>query len=238
MCALYAAGLRVEPERRGHRRRRLEGRASGQRDRHRQPPRLAHPARHGGARVRGAQRRCHRHAGDDDTGAGGYGQARTRCGSRWHTRQLARGSHCRTRGRPLPALDPWYLLPRSPVRSRFACGARTCGVNLSGLSSGGKSTAQRLAASAWSTPDIRRPGLCQSARATGNAVEALASRASGTVLVLDELAHISGEDAARMIYTIAGGSGKRRMTADATLRDSYPGRLLSSCPARPALLKR
>lgn len=100
-------------------------------------------------------------------------------------------------------------------------GLDTCGINLSGMSSGGKSTAQRLAASAWSTPDIRKPGLCQSARATDNAIEALAYRATGTVLSLDELAHVHGKEAARMIYTIAGGVGKRRMTADATMRDSY-----------------
>ena len=100
-------------------------------------------------------------------------------------------------------------------------GLDTCGINLSGLSSSGKSTAQRLAASAWSTPDIRKPGLFQSARATDNAVEALAQRASGTVLVLDELAHVTGKAAAKIIYTIAGGVGKRRMTADASVRDGY-----------------
>jgi hypothetical protein len=100
-------------------------------------------------------------------------------------------------------------------------GLDTCGVNLSGLTTSGKSTAQRLAASAWSTPDIRRPGLRQSARATDNAIEALAQRATGTVLSLDELAHISGKDAAKMIYTIAGSVGKRRMTAEAAPRDTY-----------------
>ena len=100
-------------------------------------------------------------------------------------------------------------------------GLDTCGINLSGMSTSGKSKAQRLAASAWSTPDIRRPGLSQSARATDNAVEALAQRASGTVLALDELAHVSGKLAAKMIYTIAGGVGKRRMSADAAIKDSY-----------------
>jgi hypothetical protein len=100
-------------------------------------------------------------------------------------------------------------------------GLDTCGINLSGMSSAGKSTAQRLAASAWSTPDIRKPGLCQSARATDNAVEALAFRATGTVLSLDELGHVSGKTAARMIYTIAGGVGKKRMTADAVVRDGF-----------------
>ena len=100
-------------------------------------------------------------------------------------------------------------------------GLDTCGINLSGLSTSGKSKAQRLAVSAWSTPDIRRPGLSQSARATDNAVEALAQRANGTVLVLDELAHVSGKLAAAMIYTIAGGVGKRRMNADARIKDGY-----------------
>jgi hypothetical protein len=100
-------------------------------------------------------------------------------------------------------------------------GLDTCGINLSGMSSGGKSTAQRLATSAWSTSDVRRPGLYQSARATDNAIEALAARATGTVLSLDELGHVSGKIAARMIYTIAGGVGKKRMTADATMRDGF-----------------
>ena len=100
-------------------------------------------------------------------------------------------------------------------------GLDTSGVNLSGMSTSGKSTAQRLAASAWSTPDIRRPGLFQSARTTDNAVEALAQRATGTVLSLDEIAHVSGKVAAKMIYTIAGGVGKRRMTADAQVRATY-----------------
>jgi uncharacterized protein (DUF927 family) len=94
----------------------------------------------------------------------------------------------------------------------------TCGINFSGLTTSGKSTAQRLAASAWSASDIRRAGLFQSARATDNAVEALAQRASGTVLSHDELAHLSGKAAATVI---SGTVGKRRMTADAVVRDSY-----------------
>ncbi len=100
-------------------------------------------------------------------------------------------------------------------------GLDTCGINLSGMSSSGKSTAQRLAVSAWSTPDIRRPGLFQSARVTDNAVEALAQRGTGTVLALDDIAHVSGKTAAKMIYTIAGGVGKRRMASDAQVRPPY-----------------
>jgi hypothetical protein len=68
-------------------------------------------------------------------------------------------------------------------------GLGTCGINLSGLSSSGKTSGQKIAVSAWSAPDILRPGLFQSARTTDNGIEALAQRATGTVLSLDELAH-------------------------------------------------
>jgi len=121
---------------------------------------------------------------------------------------------------PLLALKHWTL----GVCAAFVdpiitpTGLDTCGINFSGLTTSGKSTAQRLAASAWSASDIRRAGLFQSARATDNAVEALAQRASGTVLSLDELAHLSGKAAATVI---SGTVGKRRMTADAVVRDSY-----------------
>ena len=124
---------------------------------------------------------------------------------------------------PLLALKHWTL----GVCAAFVdpiitpTGLDTCGINYSGLTTSGKSTAQRLAASAWSASDIRRAGLFQSARATDNAVEALAQRASGTVLSLDELAHLSGKAAATVIYMISGSVGKRRMTADAVVRDSY-----------------
>ncbi len=100
-------------------------------------------------------------------------------------------------------------------------GLDTAGINLSGLSSSGKTTAQRLAVSAWSSPDLRRPGLMQSARATDNAVEGLAQRASGTVLALDELAHVPGKVAAKLVYLIAAGVGKTRMMQDTSLRDSH-----------------
>lgn len=97
----------------------------------------------------------------------------------------------------------------------------TCGINLSGRSSSGKTTAQKLAVSSWSTPDTTKPGLAQSARATGNAIEALSQRSTGTILSLDELAHVSGKETGKMIYTIAGGVGKARMRADSSIRDSY-----------------
>lgn len=101
-------------------------------------------------------------------------------------------------------------------------GLDTCGVSFDGMSSGGKTLAQRLAASAWSRPaGLERDSLFQTAKATVNAAEGMAARANGTVLVLDELAHVSGKELAKMIYTFAGGVGKARMTAEAMLRASY-----------------
>lgn len=99
-------------------------------------------------------------------------------------------------------------------------GLDSCGLNLSGLSSSGKTTAQRLAVSAWTSTAIGA-GLLQSMRSTENAIEVFAQAASGTVLALDELAHADGRAIARLIYAIAGGQGKARMTAGAILKQRY-----------------
>ena len=56
-------------------------------------------------------------------------------------------------------------------------GLDTCGINFSGLSTSGKTLAQRLAVSAWSAPAVGR-GLLQSLRTTENAAESLAQAPS------------------------------------------------------------
>jgi len=101
-------------------------------------------------------------------------------------------------------------------------GLDTCGINLSGATSGGKTTAQRLAVSAWSRAALdKRDSLLQSARATANGIEGMAARASGTILALDELGHVTGKELGKNIYSLASGVGKGRMTADAQLRASH-----------------
>jgi hypothetical protein len=99
-------------------------------------------------------------------------------------------------------------------------GLDSCGLNLSGLSSSGKTMAQRLAVSAWTSTAVGA-GLLQSMRSTENAIEVFAQAASGTVLALDELAHADGRAIAKLIYAIAGGQGKARMTAGAILKQRY-----------------
>ena len=99
-------------------------------------------------------------------------------------------------------------------------GFDSCGINLSGLSSSGKTLSQRLAVSVWSSTGLGS-GLLQSLRTTENAVESIAQSASGTVLALDEVAHIDGRTLGRMVYSIAGGQGKARLSSEAVLRQRY-----------------
>src|ERR1051326_834682 len=94
----------------------------------------------------------------------------------------------------------------------------TCGISLSGLSSAGKTLAQKLAASCWSTPEIGS-GLLQSMRTTENALEHLAEASNGTVLILDEVGHADGKAIGRMIYSIASGVGKARLSRDSVPRE-------------------
>jgi Domain of unknown function (DUF927) len=97
----------------------------------------------------------------------------------------------------------------------------TCGLNLSGGTSLGKTTGQQITVSAWSSPKQSDGGLLKSMRATENAVEALARDSSGTNLVLDEMAHADGKVIGRMIYSLTGEVGKARMRPDSSLRRSY-----------------
>lgn len=97
-------------------------------------------------------------------------------------------------------------------------GLDTCGLNLSGLSTGGKTLAQKLAVSCWSATELGA-GLLQSMRTTENALEHLAKASNGTVLALDEAGHADGKVVGRMIYSIASGVGKARATRDGGLQD-------------------
>lgn len=96
----------------------------------------------------------------------------------------------------------------------------SCGCNISGFTSRGKSTAQKLAVSVWSSPEIGK-GLFRTFRTTDNAAESLAQHATGTILALDDLSHIEGVVVAKLLYMLAGDSGKTRLRADASLKNSY-----------------
>jgi hypothetical protein len=98
------------------------------------------------------------------------------------------------------------------------CRLPSCGLAFSGPTSLGKSITQELAVSSWSASRLTDGGLFKSWRSTENAIEVLALGATGTVLPLDEMGHVDGRVAGRVIYSLAGGVAKRRM--------DKPGQLL------------
>lgn len=98
------------------------------------------------------------------------------------------------------------------------CALDTCGLSFSGPTSRGKTSAQQLAVSAWSSPKLTDGGLLKSLKTTENAIELLARTSTGTVLALDELAHVEGRIVGRLIYALAGNTGKNRMNAGGALR--------------------
>ena len=91
-------------------------------------------------------------------------------------------------------------------------------INLCGDSSAGKTTALKLAASVWG--DVQ--DVLRSWDSTRNALEGLASASNDACLPLDELQRFlsdaGGQEVSRAIHTLAGTTGRARMTRDATLK--------------------
>jgi putative DNA primase/helicase len=98
-------------------------------------------------------------------------------------------------------------------------GEESFGFHFSGPSSGGKTTALRVAASAWGTP-------LASWRTTDNAAESLARAANDGFLALDELSQADPRAADAMAYLLGNGQGKGRMRRDVTARPIATWRLV------------
>ena len=87
---------------------------------------------------------------------------------------------------------------------------RTAIFNLQGASSGGKTTALILAASAFGDPDPSAGRQLRTWQATGNGLEAIASCFSDNLLVLDELSQVTPRVLNNAVYLLANGTGKTR----------------------------
>lgn len=96
------------------------------------------------------------------------------------------------------------------------------GFHLKGDSSDGKTTIMMAAASICGNPER----YCQTWRATGNAIEGIASRRNDALLCLDELGELDGREAGQMAYMLANGQGKGRSKQDGELRERKAWRLL------------
>jgi hypothetical protein len=100
-------------------------------------------------------------------------------------------------------------------------GFETCGINFSGPSSRGKTTAVALGVSAWTSPRLTSGGLLRSMRTTENAIELSPRQSNHTILGLDELAHVDGTTVGRTIYFLPGGVSKARMSRDLMARPTH-----------------
>lgn len=86
--------------------------------------------------------------------------------------------------------------------------------NYVGMSSSGKSTALRVAASVWGgKPYVRQW------RATANGLEGLAKAHSGTCLILDELGQLDDRNAGDVAYLLVNGTGKSRAKVDGSAKE-------------------
>ncbi len=80
----------------------------------------------------------------------------------------------------------------------------------------------KAAASVYGNPDR----YSQTWRATGNAIEGIASRRNDALLCLDELGEMDGREAGQTAYMLANGQGKGRSKQDGELRERKAWRLL------------
>jgi uncharacterized protein (DUF927 family) len=104
------------------------------------------------------------------------------------------------------------------------------GFHLYGQTSKGKTTAEQVAASVWgdgSDPATgRNTAFVKKWNQTKNATEGLAQAHTDLPLCLDEVGEADAREFGRIIYQLAGGQGKGRMRADATLAQPKVWRII------------
>ena len=97
--------------------------------------------------------------------------------------------------------------------------------HLFGLSSMGKTTCLRIAASVWGSG--ADGGYVRTWRSTANGLEAALAGANDTCLPLDEVGQADGRELGQALYMATGGVGKQRMRRDAGLKPSHVWRVLA-----------
>jgi putative DNA primase/helicase len=93
---------------------------------------------------------------------------------------------------------------------------RPIGIHFRGGSSTGKTTLLIAAGSVWGGGSPS--GFCGSWRATANGLEATAAAHSGACLILDELAEVDAQEAAKAAYALINGLGKQRASQSGRAR--------------------
>ena len=100
-------------------------------------------------------------------------------------------------------------------------------INLCGTSSTGKSTVEMLMCSPFMYPVInnKKKGLCFTANSTKNALFELVDAVFGVPIVIDDITTNTDlrKDLSQIIYSLADGSSKNRLTGNCELRDTEIG---------------
>lgn len=100
-------------------------------------------------------------------------------------------------------------------------GDESGGIHFVGMSSTGKTTALRIAASVWGGPEYLHRW-----RATANGLEAIAQSHNDAPLILDELSQVDPKEAGETAYMLANGTGKHRAKRDGLAKPAATWRLL------------
>lgn len=97
------------------------------------------------------------------------------------------------------------------------------GIHFKGQSSRGKTTALYVACSVWGNPERHH----KTWRSTGNALEHTAYSYNDSFLGLDEIGEISNpKELGNIVYMLANGKGKARLTKQITARAQYKWKLI------------
>jgi uncharacterized protein (DUF927 family) len=99
------------------------------------------------------------------------------------------------------------------------------GFHIVGGSQTGKTTALCVGASVWG-PGVSKGGQICQWRATANGLEAVAAQHSDRGVFLDELGQASAREVGDIVYTIANGQGKARMSRAGVARQRLTWRTL------------
>lgn len=98
------------------------------------------------------------------------------------------------------------------------------GFHFRGASSTGKSTTLVVAGSVWGGGGLH--GFLKTWRGTANGLEGTAATHSDSLLCLDEIGQVSGQEAGQVAYMLANGQGKTRAGRGGETRPSAEWRLL------------
>ncbi|SAI30798.1 Superfamily II helicase and inactivated derivatives [Bordetella ansorpii] len=92
-----------------------------------------------------------------------------------------------------------------------ATGLESGGVHFYGVSSSGKTTLLAAAGSVFGAPQ----SVIRTWRSTSNALETVAASLNDSTLFLDEIGQVKAEEVGEIVYMLANGQGKGRMTRSA-----------------------